>query len=296
MTYLGVFGNDSLGHFSAPKYVPSISGNLSIQFNPNLETMTGFDSLSSIGDQLHIRQTKIVDFPVFSMLESVNSLHLIGNSGVQNLDWLPSLTTIEYLLSITGNPALSNCSIEAVCDFLPSSGLRTIYSNKDCCQNESILTDACNNIGNGGEEVCDGLDNNCNGIIDEGFDQDGDGFTICEGDCDDFNAFVNPGAEEICDTFDNDCDGLVDEGFDQDNDTIADCIDNCPNVPNPDQADADCDGVGDLCDQWPGCDDKADSDGDGISDCIDLDELSNWPCGNNNNNKVFYLPHTAGEP
>ncbi|MCP4872688.1 MAG: hypothetical protein GY898_28690 [Proteobacteria bacterium] len=42
-------------------------------------------------------------------------------------------------------------------------------------------------------ELCDGLDNDCNTAIDDGFDVDGDGYTTCNGDCDDTNASVNPG-------------------------------------------------------------------------------------------------------
>jgi hypothetical protein len=85
-------------------------------------------------------------------------------------------------------------------------------------------------------EVCDGVDNDCDGQIDEGvaivayWDRDGDGFgdpnmsrRVCEvptdgveqaGDCDDLNGLSNPDAIEICDETDNDCDGDIDEDVD----------------------------------------------------------------------------------
>ncbi|MFN3940501.1 MAG: MopE-related protein, partial [Chitinophagales bacterium] len=86
-------------------------------------------------------------------------------------------------------------------------------------------------------EVCDGLDNNCDGFIDEGFvtvtyyaDVDSDGFgnsdvsivTACDapvgyvligGDCNDTLSAIHPDAIEICDGLDNNCDGFIDEGF-----------------------------------------------------------------------------------
>ena len=46
-------------------------------------------------------------------------------------------------------------------------------------------------------------------------DNDGDGFTENQGDCNDNNYQVNPGATEIEDGVDNDCDGEIDEGFNQ---------------------------------------------------------------------------------
>jgi len=63
-------------------------------------------------------------------------------------------------------------------------------------------------------EVPDYEDQNCNGIIDEGTnyaDDDGDGLSELEGDCNDEDPSVAADAVELCDGADNNCEGTIDE-------------------------------------------------------------------------------------
>ncbi|HJZ88904.1 MAG TPA: putative metal-binding motif-containing protein, partial [Polyangia bacterium] len=70
-------------------------------------------------------------------------------------------------------------------------------------------------------EVCNGRDDNCNGMCDEGFDADGDKYTTCGTrtdmcmapnpalvDCRDMDPLIHPGAPEVCDGYDDNCDGV----------------------------------------------------------------------------------------
>ena len=141
-------------------------------------------------------------------------------------------------------------------------------------------------IHHGALEMCDGVDNNCNAIVDEGYkDTDGDSTADCldedddgdgapdDQDCQPLNPAVHPEATEVCNGLDDDCDEETDEGFvDSDSDALADCIDpdddndgdpdttDCANL-HPDihhQATEACDGIDNDCDLLK---DEEDADG-----------------------------------
>ena len=169
-------------------------------------------------------------------------------------------------------------------------------------------------------EVCDFVDNDGDGLIDDDDpdlvartgrrffrDLDGDrvggdlerwacrrpfGFSARTGDCDDTDASVHPRASEVCDGVDQDCDGLVDEGVagvfyaDTDGDGVGDplvvydagCGGSAPSGFVATSGDCqDDDPTSASCDELD-CDDGADDDADGLADCEDADCVDDVAC------------------
>jgi MYXO-CTERM domain-containing protein len=138
----------------------------------------------------------------------------------------------------------------------------------------------------GADEIDDGVDNDCDGAVDEGsdtVDDDGDGYAETDDDCNDGDPGVYPGAPELDNGIDDDCDGVIDQGtgaHDDDGDGYAESGGDCDDADatiHPGAAetangvDDDCDGTTDEGTDW------FDDDGDGFTeiagDCHDADPL-----------------------
>ncbi len=140
----------------------------------------------------------------------------IDNNCNQQIDEGGALGCIPYYIDLDHDGFGVFETKQCLCDGLT---LDTCIKFGDCNDNDP-------NLSPGAAEVCDDVDNDCDGIIDESCDEDGDGWcnihipvigfpSICPfgpGDCYDGSEAVNPGMlEDPSDGADNNCDGQVDE-------------------------------------------------------------------------------------
>ena len=165
-------------------------------------------------------------------------------------------------------------------------------------------TDDCNDLDGavypGATEQCNGIDDDCDGELDDNapdaqtwyLDNDGDGvgglwltqeacsmpqgYAGDSNDCDDTNAAIYPLAPELCDGDDNDCDGsLGSDEIDDDGDGVTECDQDCDDSNDlifPGSAEL-CDGIDNDCDvSTVAGTSEADADGDLALACDDCDD------------------------
>ena len=172
---------------------------------------------------------------------------------------------LTFLVLGCGNPTTKEACQDGVdcpedcADALDNDGDSSIDCSDDDCASDAACDqdrdgdgylglewggDDCNDddagIHPGTVEICDGVDNNCDGLSDDadpnldpaslldwfrdndedGYGVDGPAQLFCQGpvgsapntdDCDDNDADRNPGATEICNNIDDDCDGQTDD-------------------------------------------------------------------------------------
>ena len=270
---------------------------------PTITNVLGLSNVVSVATDL--RFTSCDNLQTLDGLENITSIsdlfQIYGCTSLTDVSGLDNLNYIGGNFSVHSNPLLDECCAFATVIKTPGAiggNFFSLYNNGPNCSEVATIEYICDADGDnlspeqgdcddldpnnfpGNAEVCDGQDNNCDGLVDEDdpaveganwyADTDGDGF----GDPTKGIISCNPPANFVMDN-----------------------TDNCADIANPDQTDADCDNVGDACDLCPGGDDTQDSDGDGIPDCADWDGFNNlpaaWKCGNN---KVTICHIPPGNP
>ena len=220
--------------------------------------------------------------PVISCEEPVGHVNNDGDCDDTNAAFHPGASEADC-----ADPADYNCDGSVGYADADGDG----YAACEDCNDEDAA------VNEDGVEICNGLDDDCNGFSDsedpgltDGStwygDSDGDGYggtqyteTACEqpdgfvdntDDCDDLEPATYPGASEVCDGEDNDCDTQVDEG-----------------VQTTWYADADGDGYGDsattteACQLPPGFT----SNGDDCDDAVATSNPAAWEiCDGADNN------------
>ena len=237
---------------------------------------------------------------------------LDGDGFGNDLEFIVSCFQPEGYVSILGDCDDLNADINPDAIAIPNNGV-----DEDCTGNVDDFdldgdgftlgvdcddTDA--SINPDATEICDGIDNNCDGFIDDGLpvntyyqDNDMDGFgdddlvlmdciqplgyVLQGGDCDDASANVYPSAEELCDDLDNNCDGQVDEGLsflsyfeDMDGDGFGNDsteIQACDGLTGFVTIGGDCDDMN--IDAYPGAPEQLDNDVDEDCDGVDLSDI-----------------------
>ncbi len=175
----------------------------------------------------------------------------LGTAGQNNVD-VRLTTTMTITTVSSGTTVDEGCDDDAdlYCDAaMYITAAATCTKTTKPAVNSTKLGDDCNDTAAtanpGSTELCDALDNNCDGTTDDGCDADKDGYcattrTIVTGgfgagtacfnqaaaglgtDCNDLNSSVYPGKTEMCDAVDNNCNGSVDESCDKDGDKYCD--------------------------------------------------------------------------
>ena len=144
---LDINNNDSLIDLNGLNGLEIIGGDLRIRYNEGLTSLSGLNNLTSVKYDLTVQGNH--SLPDLSGLENLvsvgDNIEIVSNGSMTSLNGLGNISIIHLDgLYIYGNPLLSDCETETICDYLvTSSGTINIYNNAEGCNQPIEVANAC---------------------------------------------------------------------------------------------------------------------------------------------------------
>lgn len=139
-------GNDLLESFSGIDNLSSVGGDFIIGDNNSLTSLSGLLGLNSIGGSLIITgDTNLTNLNGLENISFINGELAIRWTALTNLDGLNNISagSIDELY-IRGNPSLSSCDVQSICDYLViPNGTISIGGNAPGCNSQTEVEAAC---------------------------------------------------------------------------------------------------------------------------------------------------------
>ena len=252
-------GSKSITQFSNNEFVfvgtaESENGDLTENKGGTDFWIVSIDSTSNINWQKTIGGT-LQDNPFAIIKTDDGNIAIAGYSSSTNFDVTGNHGSYDYWfvkLGLCNTPYYADTDGDGYGDLSNDSlacnlPLGYVTDSTDCDDTNNLIYPTA-------EDICNTVDDNCNGLMDEDalfftwyFDFDGDnfgditndsvscfdltGYVLDNTDCNDADAEINPDAAEICNELDDNCNMVIDEGLtvnifymDADGDTFGDPI------------------------------------------------------------------------
>lgn len=188
---LQIVNNATLVSVNGFTSLTSVSDRFRIRQNASLSSIDGLSNLSTAG------RTEVSNNPSLTTIDGLSSLSQVtfgffsisSNTNLANLDGLAALSSVNGAFTVQGNASLTDCC--GIQDLLNTPGAITgavnVTNNDMGCDSPAEITTYCEDadmdgyditegdcddgdpaINPGAMEICNGLDDNCNGMADEG--------------------------------------------------------------------------------------------------------------------------------